>query len=149
MARKTTKADSATHELTKPELAKPELAKPKPAKPKPAKPKPATSAARSAKVTKAKAKPSLKKAIGRPRKQAAEPETLSAMIASLYESATEIVADRLQPSIDQIKALARAVIGQAEKKARKVQAKAAKAAKSKRVKAPATTSKAAKPKKSK
>ena len=93
--------------------------------------------------------PSSKKAPARPRKQAAAPDTLSETIVSLFETATEILADRLQPSIDQIKALALAVIGQAEKKARKAQAKVAKAIKSKSAKASAAPSKAAKPKKRK
>lgn len=59
-----------------------------------------------------------------PRKTKVKPDTLVAAVASLYDTATEIVADRLQPTIDQIKALAHAVIGHEERKARKSQAKA-------------------------
>lgn len=70
------------------------------------------------------AKPNTPKSSPVPRKTKIKPDTLVAAVASLYDTATEIVADRLQPTIDQIKALAYAVIGQEERKARKAQAKA-------------------------
>ena len=144
MAKKVQAADAAT-----PALAKPKTSKPKPTKPNPVKPAAVTAKAAPAKPAASKAMSSLKKAPAKPRKQAAAPNTLSETIISLFETATEILADRLQPSIDQIKALAAEIIGQAEKRARKAQAKAAKATKGKGFRVDAAPDKVAKSKKRK
>lgn len=95
------------------------------------------------------AKPKTPKVPVASRRSKGQPEMLTAAIASLYETATQILADRLQPTIDQIKALAHAVIGQEEKKARKAQAKAAESRKTKTPKATKAASISAKPKKKK
>ena len=84
-----------------------------------------------------------------PRKSKEEPDALTVAIASLYDTATEIVAGRLKPTIDHIKALAHAVIGQEEKKARKARAKAEGSGKAKKPKTAKAAVTAAKPKKKK
>ena len=152
MAKKISTGDTAQPEPIKLKAAKPTLTKP--VKPKPVKPSGEATKAAPAKAKSSPRKPSPekaspKKAPSRPRKQAAAPDTFSETIASLFETATEILADRLQPSIDQIKALAAEFIGQADKKARKAQAKAAKATRNKSAKTEAAPTKIAKPKKRK
>ena len=97
-----------------------------------AKPKRAKPATSSKQTTDPVPKKPVKKRTSRSR--AAEPSTLQSAVASLYDTATGIVSDRIQPTIDQIKALAVAVIGHEEKKARKSQAKASKQAKPKKAK---------------
>ena len=95
------------------------------------------------------AKPKILMSSAVPRKIKVKPDTLATAVASLYDTATEIVADRLQPTIDQIKALAQAVIGHAERKARKAQAKADGSGKAKKPNTAKAASRAEKPKKKK
>ncbi|HEX4893457.1 MAG TPA: hypothetical protein VFV47_09225 [Hyphomicrobiaceae bacterium] len=110
MAKSVTKAES-----TKPRKATPD--------------KPAQSGARAKKPTGKVEQARPKKEPSAPRARKEKTGGIASVISSLYETATEIVSDRLEPSIDQIKALARAVIGHEEKKVRKPGKEKAKPAK--------------------
>ena len=77
------------------------------------------------------------------KKRAKKASPLRGTVASLYETAVEIVSERLEPTLEQVKALALAVIGQEDKKARKATRKAnkpGKRAKSPKPRADSTTS---------
>ena len=111
--------------------------------------KDAKSSREPATPTRGGTKPKTQKVPVASRRSKGQPEMLTAAVATLYETATEIVADRLQPTIDQIKALAHAVIGQEEKKARKAKAKADGSRKAKPPKTTKAASMSANPKKKK
>ena len=117
---------------------------------KSAKPKQAKPAAAVKQTTSATPNKPVKKRKLPARPRATKASALQTAFSSLHETATEIVSDRIQPTIDQIKALALAVIGHEEKKAKKAQTKAAKPAKptkAKKSKTDAPTTTAVKPKK--
>ena len=72
----------------------------------------------------AKRSPASRSKPAEPKNRGKKASPLTGTVASLYETAVEIVSERLQPTLEQVKALALAVIGQEEKKARKATRKA-------------------------
>lgn len=90
------------------------------------KPKQSKAAAATKRTTRSTPKDPVKKRASTSRSPARDAAKLQAAVSSLYDTAVEIISDRLQPTVDQIKSLAQAVVGHEEKKVRKASRKATK-----------------------